>query len=104
MQLSSSLTHTQPTLVHVHSKGRDETKAQVMAEGPGIAIAAEIPTHQKAVHSGIGQNRLWAWVKVMYVHRTALILWVQEPERDSVAHWSDWLRVMVLIHCSFVPL
>lgn len=79
-----------------------------MAEGPGIGIAAEIPTHQKAVHSGIGQNRLCPWVKVMYVHRTALILGIQEPGRDSMAHWSDWLTdtdlsVMVSIY-SFVPL
>lgn len=38
----------------------------------------------------------------MYVHHTALILWIQEPERDSVTHWSDCLSdtvlsVMVLI-------
>lgn len=79
-----------------------------MTEGPGISIAAEVPTHQKAIHSGVGQNRLRPRVKVMYIHRTALILWIQEPGRDSVAHWSDCLSdtelsVMVFIY-SFVLL
>lgn len=39
------LTHTQPALVHVHSEGSDETQAQIMAEGPGIGVAAQVPTH-----------------------------------------------------------
>lgn len=89
--------------MHVHSKGSDEPQAQVMAESPSVAVAAEVPSHQKAIHSGVRQNRLRPRVKVMYVHHTALILWIQEPERDSAAHWSDCksdtdLSVMVLIY------
>lgn len=89
--------------MHVHSKGSDEAQTQVMAKSPSVAVAAEVPSHQKAVHSGVGQNRLCPRIKVMYVHHTALILWIQEPEKDSAAHWSDCmsdtdLSVMVLIY------
>lgn len=39
------LTYTQPALVHVHGKGRDEAKAQIMAESPSIGVAAQVPSH-----------------------------------------------------------
>lgn len=39
------LTHTQPALVHVHCEGGDEAEAQIMAKGPSIGVAAQVPTH-----------------------------------------------------------
>lgn len=89
----SGLTHTQPTLVHVNSEGRNESLTQVVAEGPGIAVAAEVPTHQETIHGGVGQHRLWPGVKVMNVHHTALILQIQKPERDTMAQLPEHLGV-----------
>lgn len=79
----SILTHTQPTLVHVHGEGRYESQTQVVTEGPRIAVAAEVPTHQETVHGGVGQHRLRSGVKVMNVHHAALILQIQKPDRDT---------------------
>lgn len=78
-------THTEPALVRVHGEGGDEAQAQVVPQRPGVAAAAQVPAHQGAVDGGVRQHRLRARVEVVDVHRTALLLQVQEPERGTDA-------------------
>ena len=67
--------------MHVHGEGGDEAQAEVVAEGPGIGVGAQVPAHQGAVHRGVGQHRLGSRIKMVDVHHAAVILLVQEPER-----------------------
>lgn len=75
----TGLTHTQPALVHVHSEGGDEAKAQIMAEGPSIGVAAQVPTHKTAIHCSVCQHGLSPRIEMMHVHHTAILFQVQEP-------------------------
>lgn len=40
------LTEAEPALVHVDAEGRDQAQPEVMAEGPGIGVGAQVPAHQ----------------------------------------------------------
>ena len=62
--------------MHVHGKGGDEAQAEVVAERPGIAVAAQVPAHQGAVNGGVGQHRLSPRVKMVDVHYASIILLV----------------------------
>lgn len=72
-------TQAEPALVHVHAEGGDEAEPQVVPQRPGVAVGAQVPAHQAAVHRGVGQHRLGAAVEVVDVHSTAVFLQVQSP-------------------------
>ena len=74
--LERQLTDAEPALVDVHSKGSDEAWLKIVPQRPGIAGRPEVPAHQSAVHSGVGQHRLRPGVEVMHVHHTAVLLLV----------------------------
>lgn len=73
-------TEAEPALVHVDSEGGDESKAEVVAERPGVGVGAKVPADQRAVDGGVRQHRLSARVKMVDVDRTAVLLQVQRPE------------------------
>lgn len=69
--------------MHVHAEGRDESKAKVVAERPGVGVGAKVPADQRAVDGGVRQHGLGARVKMVDVDRAAVLLQVQTPERRT---------------------
>lgn len=69
--------------MHVDGEGGNESQAQVVAQRPGVGVGAKVPAHQRAVDGGVRQHRLGARVKVVDVDRTAVLLQVQRPERET---------------------
>lgn len=51
-----TLTEAEPTLVHVHAEGCDESQTEVVAERPGVGVGAEVPADQRTVDSGVGEH------------------------------------------------
>ena len=60
----------------VHGKGGDEACLEIVPQCPGVAGGAEVPAHQSAVHSGVGQHGLRPGAEVMQVHHAAVLLLV----------------------------
>lgn len=77
------LTEAKPALMHVHAERGDESQAHVVAQRPGVGVGAEVPAHQRAVDGGVRQHGLSARVKMVDVHRAAVLLQVQRSAVGS---------------------